>query len=230
MDFVEIKGMVYAFTILGKDTLPLKNADIFLKINDSIIVKQTTDEAGHYKFQIKATNIFATLYARSTNKTFNKEKKQYCFMADGDKKKIDLSKRKIFIADFQFRQFTDCFGFMPELLFEQNSIKPLNFTDSLSYISSALRDFPLMKIQINGNADSKEATPDELSLQRAQFIYNELIKLGIDKNRLTYKGFGSTGPLIPEDIIKKAKTKEEKAVLRQRNSRLAFQVTTFGIE
>lgn len=230
-DFVEIKGTVYAFTMLGKDTLPLKNADIFLKINDSIIIKQTTDIAGQYKFQIKTTNLVATLYAQSTNKTFNKANKQYCFMADGDKKKIDLSKRKIFIADFQFKQFTDCYdGVLPELLFEQNSIIPLNFGDSLLNINSTLRDFPLLTIQINGHADNKEINCDQLSLKRAQFIYDELIKLGIDKNRLTIKGFGSTRPLISEDIIKRAKTKEEKAALRQRNSRLTFQALTFGIE
>jgi len=230
-DFVEIKGTVYAFTMLGKDTLPLKNADIFLKINDSIIIKQTTDLAGQYKFQVKTTNLIATLYAQSTNKTFNKAKKQYCFMADGDKKKIELSKRKIFIADFQFRQFTDCYdGVLPELLFEQNSVKAINYTDSLSYLISILRDFPLMTIQINGNADTKEANPDELSFQRAQFIYDELVKSGIDKNKLSIKALGSTVPLISESIIKRAKTNEEKNALRQRNSRLTFQVLSFGIE
>lgn len=229
-DFVEIRGTVYALTLRGQDTLTLKNADILLKINDTIIIKQTTDEAGHYKFQIKTTNLIATLYSQSTNKTFNKEKKEYCFFADGDRKKIDLSKPKIFIADFRFLQISHCFGRLPKLLYEQNSIKPINVADSLLKIQSVLRDFPLMTIQINGNADSKETATDELSLKRAEFIYEELIKLGIEKNRLTYKAFGSTRPLISEEIIKKAKTKEEKFALRQLNSYLTFQVMTFGIE
>ena len=151
-------------------------------------------------------------------------------MADGDRKKIDLSKRKIYVADFQFRQITDCYTSLPELLFEQNSIEAIHYADSLSYINSILRDFPLMTIQINGHADTKEANPDELSLKRAQFIYDVLVKSGIDKNRLSVKAFGSTSPLISESIIKGAKTTEEKSLLRRRNTRLTFQVLTFAIE
>lgn len=228
-DFVEIKGRVYAFTLFGKDTLLLKNADVFLKINDSILLKQTTSEDGKYNFVLGTSNSSAVLYSEATNQTFNKIKKQYCFFADSEQRKIDLSKKKIFIADFKFTQYTDCHTWLPEIFFAKNEVSPINI-DTLSYLISLLRDFPLMTIQINGYADDQEANPADLSARRAEFIIQELVKKGISENRMTSKGFGSSQPIISKDIIRKARTKNEKVLLRQKNGRVTFQITKFEIE
>lgn len=65
---------------------------------------------------------------------------------------------------------------------------------------------------------------------RSQSIADTLIALGIQKERLSPKGYGETRPLIPESEIKKAATKEEKAALISRNRRteLIIQTTDFG--
>jgi len=52
-------------------------------------------------------------------------------------------------------------------------------------------------IQVTGHsALVKDAATDEVSTNRAKGVYNELVRAGIDRNKLTYKGV-STSELIP---------------------------------
>jgi hypothetical protein len=46
---------------------------------------------------------------------------------------------------------------------------------------------------------------------------------GINRERLFVKGWGNQKLLIPDSIIKKAKTKEEKLALHIRNQRVVFK-------
>lgn len=54
-----------------------------------------------------------------------------------------------------------------------------------------------LKIDIQGHICCNPGTKETLSTQRAKAVYNFLIGNNIDKNRLTYKGFGSTSPIFP---------------------------------
>jgi outer membrane protein OmpA-like peptidoglycan-associated protein len=56
---------------------------------------------------------------------------------------------------------------------------------------------PSLKIDIQGHICCNPASKEVLSTQRAKAIYNFLIGNNIDKNRLSYKGFGSTVPIFP---------------------------------
>jgi OmpA-OmpF porin, OOP family len=56
-----------------------------------------------------------------------------------------------------------------------------------------------VKLEIDGHTDSDGITDANMALsqKRAEAIKGELMKLGIDKNRLTAKGWGDTKPLQP---------------------------------
>ena len=92
----------------------------------------------------------------------------------GEKLKIDNLNFKIntFIVESQSR------GKMYELLY-------------------VLKKNPSLKIEIQGHLCCMPVDRLDLSTQRAKAIYNFLINNGIEKNRLSYKGFGSTKPLFP---------------------------------
>jgi outer membrane protein OmpA-like peptidoglycan-associated protein len=70
---------------------------------------------------------------------------------------------------------------------------------------------PQLKIQIEGHicclrfgVDALDEDTREISLSanRAKFIYNYLLERGIDKERISYKGFGKSRPLVwPEKTI-----------------------------
>lgn len=56
---------------------------------------------------------------------------------------------------------------------------------------------PNLKIEIQGHLCCMPIDRLDLSTQRAKAINNFLIANGIDKNRLTFRGYGSTKPLFP---------------------------------
>ncbi|MCD6556038.1 MAG: OmpA family protein, partial [Bacteroidales bacterium] len=79
-----------------------------------------------------------------------------------------------------------------------------------------LKNNPAVRIEIGGHTDNtgSEAHNKQLSENRAKSVYNYLIENGIGKNRLIYKGYGSTFP------IDNNKTEEGK----QNNRRTEFKI------
>ena len=60
-----------------------------------------------------------------------------------------------------------------------------------------MQNNPKLKIEIQGHLCCQPKDRLDLSTQRAQSIYRFLIANGIDKKRLSYKGFGSSEPIYP---------------------------------
>ena len=64
----------------------------------------------------------------------------------------------------------------------------------------ALEDNPKLRIEIQGHIccqTDKDTDLTYLSTQRARAIYNYLLRKKINRNRLSYKGFGNTQPIYP---------------------------------
>ncbi len=85
----------------------------------------------------------------------------------------------------------------------------------LDEIVHSLNDHPFMEIQINGYTDNQgnEATNRKVSKDRAKAVYDYLLSQGVI-NPMTYKGFGPTQPIAPND------TEENKA----KNRRVEFVI------
>ena len=67
---------------------------------------------------------------------------------------------------------------------------------------------------------------NQLSLNRAKAVANWLIKKGIPENRLQYKGYGKTKPLVSdEEIAKMVPKSPEFEAAHQKNRRTTFKVT-----
>lgn len=88
------------------------------------------------------------------------------------------------------------------IFFETNSstLKPESDVE-LETILHFLKENPAVKIEIEGHTDNvgKPETNLHLSTQRAKAVYESLLGKGIDKTRLSYKGFGETQPLATND-------------------------------
>ncbi|MFI5164373.1 MAG: OmpA family protein [Bacteroidia bacterium] len=84
--------------------------------------------------------------------------------------------------------------------FDKATLRPES-TNELERLTKLLTDVPTMKIEIGGHTDSKGA--DEynmkLSASRAQSVVDYLASHGIDKSRLTSKGYGKTKPMASND-------------------------------
>jgi outer membrane protein OmpA-like peptidoglycan-associated protein len=89
-------------------------------------------------------------------------------------------------------------------------------TPELQKIVRFLNENPSIRVQISGHTDNSGAADynRQLSEKRALSVYNYLIKSGIDKKRLTTKGFGPDKPVATND------TDEG----RQQNRRIEFRI------
>ncbi|TDN36273.1 hypothetical protein E4631_08475 [Hymenobacter sp. UV11] len=88
----------------------------------------------------------------------------------------------------------------------------------LDTLVQTLQDNPKINIELSSHTDQrgKDAYNLKLSQQRAEAAVAYIVSKGIDKRRITAKGYGESRP-----IVKDAKTEEE----YQRNRRTEFKVT-----
>jgi outer membrane protein OmpA-like peptidoglycan-associated protein len=77
----------------------------------------------------------------------------------------------------------------------------------LDKLYKALEENPNIHIEIQGHICCQEKGDgtdhhtglQNLSVARAQYVYDKLIEMGIDAERLSYKGFGASKKLYPEE-------------------------------
>ena len=101
--------------------------------------------------------------------------------------------------------------------YDKANIRP-DAAIELDKLVQTLNDNPQITIELSSHTDSrgKDAYNQALSQRRAQSAVDYIISKGIDKSRITARGYGETQP-----VIKNAKTEEQ----YQRNRRTEFKVT-----
>ena len=70
--------------------------------------------------------------------------------------------------------------------------------EPMNELLKVMQDNPTLEVCIEGHICCTKSDPDNISGQRAITICNFLVKNGIDKNRLSHKGFGHSQPLTKE--------------------------------
>jgi outer membrane protein OmpA-like peptidoglycan-associated protein len=79
-----------------------------------------------------------------------------------------------------------------------------------------LKGYPTVRLEVSGHTDNVGGTSANLKLseQRAKAVADYIVKSGIEKSRLEYKGYGSSQPIAPND----------KADGRAMNRRVEFKI------
>ena len=94
---------------------------------------------------------------------------------------------------------------------------------TLDSLTTILKNNPKLKIAIEGHICCERQFIDgfdqmtgkrNLSVARAEYIYNELIKNGIPQERLTYEGFGRRQPIFPNEINERQKQANRRVEIR----------------
>lgn len=69
-------------------------------------------------------------------------------------------------------------------------------------LTKMMNQYPDIKVEVAGHTDSKgsDAANLKLSELRAQAVVNAVIKKGINKSRLTAKGYGESSPIAPNTL------------------------------
>lgn len=96
----------------------------------------------------------------------------------------------------------------------------------LNKFASYLKSNPKMKIELGGHTDSRGNKDENLKLSadRAKSVYEYLISTGIPAERMGYKGYGSTQPIISDEEITKLTSSQEKEIAHQKNRRTVYKI------
>lgn len=220
----------------------VENATITLKLKGGYSFEQKTDTSGKYEFIFKSDDTSACIVSVSTNRTTRSKTFKYGFLASKDIGKIDLSTANIYIKDFMLTPVS-CGPDFSGVLFNTNAITICNdslagidstrygyLKNAITFLYQTLKENPTVIIEMQGHASSIEKNPDQLALFRTQVIKEILIAKGINRNRLMTKSWGNHKLLIRDDVIKKAKTKEEKNALHQKNQRVVFRIISWNFK
>lgn len=93
-------------------------------------------------------------------------------------------------------------------------------------LSTYLKKNPKLKIEIQGHTDSQGDASKNLILSnaRSKAVLDFLVQEGIDPSRLTYKGYGSSQPIISDVEIAKLSNSSEIAAAHQKNRRTSYKI------
>ena len=71
----------------------------------------------------------------------------------------------------------------------------------LNDVAAWLKKNPQMKCELSGHTDGKGSVAynQKLSEQRAQAVYDYLVKAGVSSDNLTWKGYGKSEPIATND-------------------------------
>ena len=105
------------------------------------------------------------------------------------------------------------------------TLRPESFIE-LEKLREFLAMNPLVKIEIGGHTDTRGDAGEnmKLSTERAQSVYNYLVSKGLDKARLSFKGYGESKNVVSDAEI--AKLTDAKAIeaAHQKNRRTEYKI------
>ena len=93
-------------------------------------------------------------------------------------------------------------------------------------LSSYLKMHPKLKIEIQGHTDSQGDAAKNLVLSdaRSKAVYQFLIQEGIDPARLSFKGYGSSQPIVSDTAIAQLANPADIAAAHQKNRRTSYKI------
>lgn len=96
----------------------------------------------------------------------------------------------------------------------------------LDKLVSFLNENPTVNIEIGGHTDSRGDKQKNLTLSdnRAKSVFDYAIAKGIQKNRLSFKGYGSSKPVHTDEAISLMKSVSEKEAAHQKNRRTEYKI------
>jgi outer membrane protein OmpA-like peptidoglycan-associated protein len=105
----------------------------------------------------------------------------------------------------------------------QAKLRPESVVE-LNSFANYLKSRPNLKIEIGGHTDSRGNAQDNLTLStnRAKAVYDFLVSKGISATRLSYKGYGSTSPILTDASINALSSAAEKEKAHQKNRRTTY--------
>jgi len=196
--------------------------EIIDKLNNEVVANLISDpKTGEYSVTLMHDKRYAI---RVNANNYNKVEEELAINADEilleinkdfalDKTAYVEGKTKIEKSDFEVGKSILLKNIYYD--YDKATLRPESVKE-LSKLITILNELPSMKIEISSHTDSKGSDEYnlDLSARRAKSVIDFLIANGIDKTRLTYRGYGETLPISTNS------TDEG----RQKNRRTEFKI------
>ncbi|MCJ0743812.1 OmpA family protein [Pedobacter montanisoli] len=174
---IYVKGIVYD----ERTRKPLNNAQVKITGADGLEKNITTNETGYYKFPLQENSNY-NLKAQKT--LFNERDTTFTTSDKSIDKDFFLS---LIPVNKSFKVQNIYYDF------DKDNIRP-DAALELNKLVAILKEYPEMKVELGSHTDSRG--PDiynlDLSQRRARSAVNYIISKGINKDRITAKGYGET--------------------------------------
>jgi outer membrane protein OmpA-like peptidoglycan-associated protein/tetratricopeptide (TPR) repeat protein len=170
----------------------LANTKITLYDNQFKVVNTaTSDDKGKYSFTVECGKTYSV---RAEKPEYTTKEEKITIAATTGKTYLPIALEKEICKVAVGDDLGKCFGIkMIYFDLDKSNIRPEAALD-LEKILDVLNQNPTMKIDIRSHTDSRQTFKynEALSERRAKSTINWLVKNGIDKSRLTGKGYGET--------------------------------------
>jgi len=197
--FLETKELEFEFkhtlegVVSDEELAVLSDAKVTLLDDQFNVIKEvTTDANGKYSFGFVPTG--KTYYVRTEKDDFVTQEKSVKIPDESGKTSLDVKMERKACVVKVGDDLANCFK-INWIYFDldKSNIRPDAAVD-LAKILDVLTQNPTMKIDIRSHTDSRasHAYNQKLSDKRAKSTIDWLVKKGIDKSRLTGKGYGET--------------------------------------
>lgn len=228
--FFNLNGTV----VSSENNEPVQNALIHLQGSNGDLFEFKTAADGKYNFKLKENTSYEVSVA--TDKNTISQNFKAGFLANKDMGKlttVDNNESKDFVKDFALTPVKAEIRF-PAVQYDlgKATLRPES-KDSLNFLYQTLIDNPTVVIELQAHTDSRgdDAANQKLSEDRAKSCVEYLnLEKKIPLERLQSKGWGEKKLLIKDDVINKAKTKEEKEALHQKNRRTVFRIVSWDYQ
>ncbi|MEI6123192.1 MAG: OmpA family protein [Bacteroidota bacterium] len=182
-----MKGTVYD----SKTHQRLQARFELIDLTTSYIVAQSNSDSQNGEFMVSLPT--------DRNYALNVSRDGYLFYSENFELKGDHSKLKPYLKDILLQPIeSGSIVILKNIFFDfdKTDLKPESQVE-LNRLVELLKKNTRMKIEIGGHTDNKgTATYNQaLSENRAKSVYEYLVNKGIDKIRLSYKGYGMTKPI-----------------------------------
>ncbi|MNK09484.1 Photosystem I chlorophyll a apoprotein A2 [compost metagenome] len=194
-----------------------KESKSFLEANVQVI-NLKTGKIAYNDMTSKETGDFLAVMPIGGNYAFNVTANGYLFYSENYQ--LDSAYvNKPFLVEVHLEKLTAGKNMVLKNIFfntNEYALLPTSLTE-LSTLKDLLKNNARLHIEIQGHTDNvgNDLQNEKLSLQRAKAVYDYLIEADIDRERLTFKGYGKTKPIAPNDT----------EAQRRQNRRTSFVIT-----
>jgi len=226
-DKIDSKGGLDIYTFeLRKDLRPLKTLWAKGKVYDkktgaglpsTLLLTDVNTQQTVSRLQTDEDGNYLVTLPIGKNYAFNVQRKGYLFYSENFDMS-SVSSDSVYNIDIPLEPIeVNAKVVLKNVFFDtkKTDLKPESISE-LDNVVRLMNENPNMKVQISGYTDNVGTPTDNLKLSngRALSVVNYLVAKGVNKDRLSYKGFGETNPLATND------TEEGRAMNRRTELRV----------